>query len=431
MKILLINTYGSGGAANACIRLHVGLLSNNIDSVLLLKNQSIHYIPNTIIYQEPINILPLLDKKTKLKRKIKRILKEFYLYKPTIKDVEIADTIITKRDKRLEKYSYANSGIDITGIPQFEDADIVHLHWVADFLNYSDFFLKTTKPIIWTLHDMNPFTGGEHYMEEYLGMDEKGYLLKREISEFEKIQFKNEIQLKINALLQKPNLHIVTLTDWMTQEVKKSKVFSGYPIHKILNGIDINIFNKKDKSFCRNTLGLPQKKIILLFVADFIEYFRKGYMVLLKSLELINNRDIILCSIGNKTGELIKSENWIELGVIKDERLMSIAYSSADAFVIPSLMDNLPNTVVESLLCGTPVIGFPVGGIPEMIHDGVNGILAKELSAPSLADAIIHFIKTYNYFDSNLISKNAIDKYATEVMVSNYKELYESILNAE
>jgi glycosyltransferase involved in cell wall biosynthesis len=255
--------------------------------------------------------------------------------------------------------------------------------------------------------------------------------LKREIADFENKQFEQEIAVKLKALLHKPNLHIVTLCDWMTEEVKNSEVFHGFPVHKIPNGIDKNVFNLKDKTFCREVLGLPHDKIIVLFVADYIENFRKGYAVLLKALELLKHKDIILCSVGNKAGELVSNEHLIELGEIKDERLMSVIYSAADGFVIPSLMDNLPNTVVESLMCGTPVIGFPVGGIKEMIQINENGVLASEISASGLAEAIDLFLSDYMSFDRNIISQNATHKYATEVMVRNYKQLYQSLLTAE
>ena len=107
-----------------------------------------------------------------------------------------------------------------------------------------------------------------------------------------------------------------------------------------------------------------------------------------------------MCAIGVKTNTLKTEDNRIELGIIRDERLMSVVYSAADVFVIPSLMDNLPNTVLESLLCGTPVIGFPVGGILDMVQDGENGYLTNEISVPALVKTLNTYLAAPTIFDN-------------------------------
>jgi glycosyltransferase involved in cell wall biosynthesis len=107
---------------------------------------------------------------------------------------------------------------------------------------------------------------------------------------------------------------------------------------------------------------------------------------------------------------------------------MSVVYSAADVFVIPSLMDNLPNTVLESLMCGTPVIGFPVGGIPDMIQNGENGFITEEISVNSLVNTINKFLDNPNCFNKVEIRNNAVKKYDQKVQSKKYIDLFESIL---
>ncbi|MGC3979004.1 MAG: glycosyltransferase [Paludibacteraceae bacterium] len=249
------------------------------------------------------------------------------------------------------------------------NSEIIHLHWVADFLNYFDFFKNNNKPIVWTLHDMNPFTGGEHYNEVYCGIDENGNPVKRIYTKEEIDVFKNVMAMKMKALENVESLHLVVLCNWMANEVKKSKLFRQFPVTIIPNGFDTNIFKPQNKQFSRDLLGIPAGKIVLLFVADFVDKYRKGYEYLLCALKLINRNDIILCSVGQKSNGLVKSNSHFELGVIQNERFLSVIYSAANVFIIPSIIDNLPNTVIESLLCGTPVVGFPVGGLTDIIQE--------------------------------------------------------------
>ena len=361
MKPLLINTYDKGGAANSCIRLHQGLLSENISSKVLLKYRSNPNIQETYSF---INVLENKFQK-KITRKTLRILQELKLYYPK------PDSFINSRSRELELFSYPFSEIDLTKSDLYKNADLINLHWAANFIDYKSFFKKNKKPVVWTLHDQNPFTGGEHYTEDYLGIDEKGYPIKRVVSKREQNKFNEIIKLKKESLSNIKNLHIVTPSLWLTEEVEKSEVFNKFNVKTIPYGMNTSVFQPRDKIYSKELLGLPQDKQIILFVADSISNNRKGYVYLKRAFEQLNNKDVVLCSIGAKSASLITINNIIELGTISNERLMSVVYSAADAFIIPSLMDNLPNTVLESLLCGTPVIGFPIGGIPDMIQDGL------------------------------------------------------------
>lgn len=422
MKVLIVNTYDRGGAANACLRLHDGLLQEGIDSKALLKHKQ-KQIPQTFQFHKPYkpkNKFQILKQKTLSLLRVLGVLK-----KPSDSKEEV---FFKARQPGLELYSFPNSNFDITTSPLYHEADIINLHWVAGFLDYESFFRKNTKPVVWTLHDMNPFTGGEHYTETFLGMDALGYPIPRLLSAKEKQTFKQNLLIKKQVIDAINDLTIVSPSKWLAEEAEKSPVFKFKKICCIPYGINSNIFKTRDKNYSRAVLNIPKNKKVILFVADSISNHRKGYVFLKKAFEMLQSNNVVLCAIGSKKSTLDTTSNHIELGTIQDARLMSIAYSAADVFVIPSLMDNLPNTVLESLMCGTPVIGFPVGGIVDMIQPGENGLLTNEISSQALVDTIEHFLRNINAFDRNKISEEAKKKYALSIQADSYINLFNSIL---
>jgi glycosyltransferase involved in cell wall biosynthesis len=223
------------------------------------------------------------------------------------------------------------------------------------------------------------------------------------------------------------NLTIVAPSEWLAQEARKSEVFKGKSVLCIPYGLNAEIYSPRDQDYSRDLLNIPRNKKVILFVADSISNNRKGFIFLKRAFQQLTNENVVLCAIGQKNSELDCIDNILELGPIYDERLMSIAYSAADVFVIPSLMDNLPNTVLESIMCGTPVIGFPVGGIPEMIVDGENGLLTKDISVSSLVETLSKFLDFPGRFDRKRIRENAVEKYEQKVQAERYISLFKKI----
>lgn len=418
MNILLVNTYDRGGAANACFRLHEGLLRRGINSKVLVKKKEKNCLNTLSITKNELKY-GFLKRKAKA---VKRIL--------NIGEEQSLDAILLKkRDPRLELFSLPLSEYDITKTKVFQEADIVNLHWVSNFLDYESFFKNCNKPIVWTLHDMNPFSGGEHYRETYKGFDEKSIKpVKRILSKREEAEFRKIIEYKKKALYNVKKLHIVVLNDWMKKQVENNSIFKKYEITKIENGIDPTVFSPRDKIFSRELLNIPKDKKIVLFVADGLKRYRKGFEILRKAFVSLKEKDLLLYVVGSDNLDFNSSENVKYLGRINDERLMSIAYSAADLYVIPSLLDNLPNTIIESLLCGTPVIGFRTGGIGEMIEDGINGYLIEEIDAYALKGAIADFFNKVDRLDPIMIRERALKKYSLSRQVDAYVSLYKKIL---
>ncbi len=425
MKILIVNTYDRGGAANACLRLHEGLLQQGIESKVLLKIKQ-RDLPQTFAFRKkhrPKNRFQLLKKKSIIFLRVIGILKKNKLNR----EIEFQKA----RSSGLELFSFPSTSFDITESPLYLEADIINLHWVADFLDYESFFKKNTKPVVWTLHDMNPFTGGAHYVDCNFGMDDNGFPLSQEITDFECRISKENLILKQKVTKDIENLTIVTPSKWLQEEAKNSAVFKTKPVKYIPYGINIDLYKPQDKTVSRMEFNIPNDKKVILFVADSINNQRKGFEYLKKAFEKLDRTDVILCSVGNVEDEFDPNKNIRSLGTIKTEQLMSMAYSAADVFVIPSLMDNLPNTVLESLLCGTPVIGFPVGGILDMVQHGENGLLTAETSVNALVETIDFFLNSIDSFERLSIRVNAMRKYDLKIQAASYKKLFENILELQ
>lgn len=422
MKPLIINTTDKGGAAIACIRLHNALIERNVNSQLQLLFKTNNSIKNSFPFLEVINDYSV---KKKLITKIKRILIELKLYKELSTQKE---NFLKNRSKELELFSFPNSDYDLTNSKLYENCNIVNLHWVSGYLDFSSFFKKNFKPVVWTLHDMNPFSGGEHYNEIYMGIDNKGYPINRKVSNEEKKIFNTILIQKQRAIKEVKNLQLVAPSSWLKKEAENSLVFSRLPTTVIPNGIDCDVFKPFNKSYSRELLGLPKDKIIILFVADNIHNKRKGLDYLLRAMSFISDKNVHFCAVGSMNSNEVRNKNLSILGKVYDERLMSLIYSASDLFVIPSVQDNLPNTVLESLGCGTPVVGFPVGGIPEMINSGVNGLLCSEISVPALVETLESFISNIGNYDRVSISKNTQQKYNLNVQAQAYLDLYNEML---
>ena len=423
MKVLIVNTYDNGGAANACLRLHEGLLHKSIASHVLLKDKQ-----KNILHTHKIR--PFTKRVSKfgfIKYKIGSFLRKSKVF-DTNKIPSAEQVFLNNRSLQLEKFSFPSSNFDITETDLYREADIINLHWVADFLDYKTFFKKNTKPVVWTLHDMNPFTGGEHYEELFLGIDEEGEPIQRIIEQREQLISSGNLNFKKKLISECNNIAVVAPSKWLVEKAKNSEVFKNRPVHHIPYGLNEDIFTPKDKDKSRAVLQLPKDKKVILFVADYVTNERKGFIYLKRVVEQLRLDNVVICAVGDKNEEFKSLNNIIELGVINDEKLMSTVYSVVDVFVIPSLMDNLPNTVLESLMCGTPVIGFPVGGIPEMIQDGINGFLTEDISVASLLKTLTKFLAEDQIFDRAQIRANAVKKYAQEKQAEKYVVLFNNLL---
>lgn len=440
-----------GGAAIACLRLLAILEQTEGIEVTMLVQEKKRDNPKVQAIAET-----WLQKKLAFVRFVQERL--YFKFQEKNKEIRFA-------------FSPANSGIDISEHPLVQEADIIHLHWI----NFGFLSLKSleklfalNKPIVWTLHDMWAFTGGCHhsgdcenyqiscgnciqYLKNPSPTDLSNKVWQRKNAIFDRslrLRSGNGIQLRSGNSQNK--ITIVGCSQWLTNRAKKSSLFKDFSVKAIPNPLDTNLFSPQNKAEVRAKLGLPIDKKLILFVAAKVSVIWKGFSYFQESLEILkaqgsHNQNIELVVLGESDAETIEKLPFKAhaLGRISDINQIVSIYSAADVFVTSSIQENLPNTIMEAMACGTPAVGFEVGGIPEMIEHIQNGVppigmppigmpptgfLAKYKSAKSLAEGIKWVLFEGNHDE---LSKNArqkvIDNYSEKVVFEQYLEVYKSM----
>ncbi len=378
MRILHLSTLdNSGGAARATFRLHKGLIRQNVDSGMFVRNK---YSDKEAVtkYRYPRSLEKILYRNRK-----SRIKSDFNKYNRS-------------RPSNQELFSDDRSALKIGFDRQLPEADIYHLHWTSGFVDLPAFFKTVDKPIVWTLHDMFPFTGGCHYSngcEKYkthcnkcpqLGsVSEKDlayFIWERKSKAFS--GFKNRIIIRADSF-------------WLANEAVESSLFKAFDIDTIHYGIETEEFIPRDKKSVRKALNIPLNSRVVVFGAPGINNPRKGFNELLESLIRLRSiySNIFLLSFGSGTMPDIIDIPCLHLGNVSNNHLLSLIYSCGDVFVIPSLQEAFGQTALEAMSCGIPVAGFNTGGIPDMIVNGQTGYLAETGNVGSLSVAINRILR--------------------------------------
>ena len=281
------------------------------------------------------------------------------------------------------------------------DADVVNLHWTVSMIHWSTFFSQLPRhiPIVLTLHDMNYFTGGCHYSGNC-------HRYEQECGHCPCLRSPHENDLSRQIWNQKEDVFskldsdrvtVVSPSQWLTECASRSKLLGRFECLTIPYGIDSKKFRRVSDSDFRDRNRITQDARVLIFVAQSIKDHRKGFDLLMSALaELDASAQWVLLALGNIDSiEFQKYEHLkvLPLGYIADQGKLAAAYSAADLFVIPSRQDNLPNTVLEAMACGTPTVGFNIGGIPDMVRDGETGFLVNKINAADLGQEIVRYFE--------------------------------------
>lgn len=334
-------------------------------------------------------------------------------------------------------FSHALTGIDLTRIREIQNADVIHLHWVnKGFISLGgiDALINTGKKIVWTCHDVWPFTGGCYHPRgcDHLvhGCGNCQYLKSPSNQDLSARMFKRKQSIWGNK-----QLTFVTPSDWLKQTALKSAMLQ-HPSEKITtipNGVDISFFSVpslEQKKNARSFFGLSGDKTIVLFSAANLTNRAKGYLEFLGVCSILQSRgmNILALVVGDLRGQEFNSDVMIQYaGFISDPELIRNAYWASDIYITTSHEENLPTTIMESLSCGVPVGAFEVGGIPEMIVDGQTGVLAEKLNVDELADKILNFVHSAN-LSQEMICENcktfAMNHYSDAVIAKEYLKIY-------
>ncbi len=422
MKILHISTQKKGGAANAAIRIHELLIRNGISSTFLSLEQSDLFVSNHVLYDGVYNtddlVYPELTLKNLIKEKFFKSFSKSNNLKKLKQHEKYKFTTPLKNNEfsNFTLFSYPHTIYDITTSTAYKEADIIHLHWVANFIDYPSFFSKIDKPIVWTLHDENPYLGGFHYQD-----DVTRNLLTHGLKENE---FAN---LKAFYIEKISKISIVSPSYWIANKARSSQVFKGKRVEVIRNTLDSNIFKPRDKFYSRDLFSLPQNKKIILVASHDLSIHRKGVSFV---LDLINEKKLDKYFFVFAGSNLkINKTNVISLGSITDEILMSCLYSAADFFLLPSLLDNLPNTLLESLFCGTPVIAFKIGDFEQIFNENEIGVLVDKGDVDGLKSVLHSILINSINFDSHHIVQIANKLFSEIKTVNSYIKEYNLLID--
>lgn len=412
MKTLLINTSDQGGSGIAAYRLHTGLKFLGVNSNMLVQSKLTD--DRTVIEQQ-----------AKLNRKIAQA-------SPNLTTWPLP--LYRHREPLLFSPQWFPDGL-ASQVAQL-NPDIINLHWVCWGLLQIETLPKFNQPLVWTFHDMWAFTGGCHYAgqcDRYRDScgscpqlhSSKNWDLSRWVWQRKERAWKNI------------NLTVVTPSSWLARCTSSSSLFKNQRIEVIPNGIDTQIFKPIDKQLARLLLNLPNDKQIVLFGAmSSTSDRRKGFHLLqpaLKSLSQSGWQDQIELVVFGSSEPIKAPEFGFHcryLGRLYDPISLAILYSAADVFVAPSIEDNLPNTIMEAIACGTPCVAFKIGGIPEMIEHHINGYLARPDEPEDLAQGIAWVLENSERHQklSHSAREKAEREFTQDLQARRYMSLFTEIL---
>ncbi|TXI79586.1 MAG: glycosyltransferase [Flavobacteriales bacterium] len=417
MKVVHLNTSDFGGAAMAAINLHRALLAQGVDSHLLTLVRTRTDIPrHSAVEPFMLQGTPRWDR---LRYKARRALEVTGL-------VEDRSNAPGNRNLRKERsgheiFTFPYAFFDVLEHPMMKVADVVHLHWTGyGLIDHRRFFGGCTKPIVWTLHDMNPFTAGSHHTDEDLSFRE-GPDRSPQLCDPRKAA--HYWRYKHDAVKDLPSerLKLVAPSRWLASHAESSAMFRGRRCQVIPNGFDTTVFRPQDRGAAREAMGLPRNGHVVLFNALQVDDPRKGMQYLVPALRALDRGEVRLVCVGGGANALPADLRVHATGYLTDPTALARTYAAADVFVLPSLAENLPNTIAEAHLCGTPVVAFRVGGIPEQVH-ATNGRLAELKDVQGLSEAIRGVLD--RSWDHEAIANNAALRYDRRMVAASYMDLY-------
>ena len=336
-------------------------------------------------------------------------------------------------------FSLANTGESLARNKHVKETDIIHLHWVnAGFLSLASLkeLLDLGKPVVWTFHDMWAMTGGCHHAldcERYKQACGECLYLKKP----GKNDLSHRLWLKKNQVFRDRNITVITPSQWLATCVRESSLFGQMELHTIHNPIDQTQFTPFDRELACRNLGLDPSKKYILFGAASVRNLYKGFNFFLDAImQMSRNPDTVegveILLFGKTGGDVsqmfpLKVHS---IDFVGSMQTMVELYSVAHLYASSSLQDNFPSTIVESMLCGTPVVGFRTGGIPEMIAHLEDGYLAGHKDAVDLAEGM-KWILSYDSYQtlSDMVRRAAVRRFSRERSAEKHVELYRKLLN--
>jgi glycosyltransferase involved in cell wall biosynthesis len=414
IKITHVNTHDSGGgAARAAYRLHRGLVASGIDSRMRVR------------YGDTEDDLVITGASLSAR---------------ALQALHCKFSSFAHRHWRTANpvyHSFGQHGAGLVEELNASDADLLNLHWVAEMLSVKDIG-KLKKPIVWTLHDMWAFCGGEHLSPD----DEKtrfrlGYRTDNRPSGEAGPDLNQRTWQAKRRKWARQRFTIVTPSQWLARCARESVLFSQSPVQVIPNCLDTaNTWRPIPRDAACVVLGLPSDKKIIMFGAygGLAEHIKGGDLLRETIFQLVENSKNIyeLLIFGEEKPN--DADGWPcqvhWLGAVRDDRILAQAYSAADVMVVPSRQDNLPNTAIEAQACGTPVAAFNVGGLPDIVTHRETGWLSMPFDTADLAAGLAWLLEDSERLAiiSAAARNHAVSQFSESVVSAKYLELYHQIL---
>ena len=416
MRVLIVNTSErTGGAAVAASRLMEALNNNGVKAKMLVRDKE-------------------TDRLTVAAVPGQKWMQFYFLWERFVVWLRLYFN-----RKHLFEVDIANCGADVTQLPEFQEADVVHLHWINQgMLSLKGIrkILNTGKPVVWTMHDIWPATAICHLTLDCRNFETQCTHCRLLPGNGSTNDLSTQIWKRKQQMLNDRQITFVTCSQWLAGEAQKSALLKGQRVVSIPNPIDTHIYTPKDKQQARQRVGLPTEGRIILFASQRVTNRNKGMGYLLEACRLLaeqypeKKEDITVAILGGHAEEIEGQLPFrtCPLGYVNDEQRIVDIYNAADVFVLPSLSENLPNTIMEAMACGVPSVGFRIGGIPEEIDHQQNGYVADYCSSEDLARGIWW---TLYEADHEAVRKACLQKvahnYSQQSVANRYLEVYESL----
>ena len=414
MRVLIVNTSErTGGAAVAANRLMKALNNNGVKAKMLVRDKESDALTVVGLPKSPM-------------------LHWHFLWERFV----IFCRLHFSR-KHLFEVDIANTGSDITRLREFQEADMIHLHWINQgmlSLNGIRKILRSGKPVVWTMHDIWPATAICHLTLGCRYFVNRCANCKYLPGGGGSSDLSSRIWQKKQQILADGNIYYVACSRWLESEAKSSALLKGQKITSIPNPIDTHIYKKGNKHEALQRLGLPLDKKLILFASQRVTNVNKGMSYLVDACRQLGDLTKDLCEVvilGGHAEEVLEQlpMKAHPLGYINDEQRVVDVYNAADVFVLPSLSENLPNTIMEAMACGVPCVAFKVGGIPEEIDHLKNGYVAAYRDAADLAKGIAWVLQEADY---ESLSSQAVHKvthcYSQQSVAVKYLDVYQQAM---
>jgi glycosyltransferase involved in cell wall biosynthesis len=418
MKVLLAVTYIEGGAGGSAYQLHLGLQKLGVDSQILVKTKTSD--------DETVIVVP----KTRLGKALTPLRSDRYIEKLPLR-------LYPKRDRSRSFYPQWFPTYSIPETIVQLKPDIINLRWICSSFLQIENISRFNQPIVWTLSDMWPFTGGCDYSQDCDRYTDScgacpllGSSKKRDLSHW--------IWQRKAKAWKNLNLTIVSPSSWLAKVASSSSLFRDLRIEVIPHSVDTEKYKPVNQQIARKTLNLPQDKQLVLFGA-WHNYPRKGFHLLQLALHSLKEAgwkdkiELVIFGFAQPENSFVIDFKSHYLGKINDRSLLATVYSSADVMVVPSMQEAFGNTTCESLACGTPVVAFDETGAKDIITHEVSGYLARAFEIEDLARGIAWVLENSNYRMqlSHRARAEAEQKFTVVQEATRYQSLFSEILESK